>query len=69
MSFMIVSVFGKQQYLYRILLVCELDSTFLFDQASFVLDGVKRRNGELIAIIYDNNRANLAFYKIFYDAP
>ena len=68
MSFMIVSLFGKQQYLYRILLVCELDSTFLFDRANFVLDGVRRRNGELIAIIYDN-RANQAFYKIFYDAP
>ena len=65
---MIVSLFGKQQYLYRILLVCELDSTFLFDRANFVLDGVRRRNGELIAIIYDN-RANQAFYKIFYDAP
>ena len=67
MSFMIVSLFGKQQYLYRIILVCELDSTFLFDRANFVLDGVRRRNGELIAIIYDN-RANQAFYKIFYDA-
>lgn len=66
---MVVSPFGKPQYLHRILLVCELDSAFLFDRANFVLDGVKRRNGELIAIIYDNNRANQAFYKIFYDAP
>ena len=63
LSFMIVSLFGGPQYLCRILPVYELDSTYLFDQANFILDGVKQANGELIATIFDNNRVNQTFIK------
>ena len=57
LSFMLMSLYGGPQYLYRILPVCELDSKFLFEQGQFVLEGIKRCCilGIPVALICDRN--------------
>nr|XP_047136892.1 uncharacterized protein LOC124813634 [Hydra vulgaris] len=65
LSFMMVSICGGPKYLCRMLPVFELNADFLFEQANHLIGCIHKSDGELIAIICDNNRINQSFYSKF----
>ena len=70
LSFMVVCLQGGPKFLCKMLPVKELDSDFLFEQASLILSTLKTSGGNVIATICDGNRVNQSFKKkIDVDAP
>ena len=56
---------GGPKFLVKILHISKLDTDFLYDQTELLIDQIKDSRGNLVAIIYDNNRVNQAFFKRF----
>ena len=45
--------------------VTELDSIFLFDECQKVINSINEAGGNIISIIYDDNRVNQKFFETF----
>ena len=65
LSFLVVTLFNGQKFLYKMLPVRELDAEFLFEQTTLVLDVIKNNGGNVVAIVCDGNRVNQKFYNFF----
>ena len=65
LSFMLIGLSGGPKFLCRMIPVKERNAISLFEQADIIIKGVKQVGGELAAIIYDGNRVNQSFFRMF----
>ena len=65
LSFMIVCLCAGPKFLCKILPVKNLDASFLFDQATILIDAVKKAGGKVVVVVGDGNRVNKKFFKKF----
>ena len=65
LSFFIVSGFGGPKFLFRMLPVHKLDTSFLREQTDNIIRSVNEVGGNIVAIVCDNNRVNQSFFKSF----
>ena len=65
LSFFNVSGFGGPKFLYRMLPVYKLDTSFLREQADNIIRSINEVGGNIMAIVCDNNRVNQSFFKSF----
>ena len=66
---MIKYLFGGPKFLVKMIPVVDLDSAFLFEHVTAIINLIKEVHGEAIAAIFDNNRINQAFFKKFQTVP
>ena len=59
-GFMIVSLFGGAEFLYKM-----LPSDFLFEQSNIIINQVRNLDGNIVSIICDGNRTNQSFFTKF----
>ena len=64
-GFMIVSLFGGAEFLYKMLPIKGLDSDFLFEQSNIIINQVRNLDGNIVSIICDGNRTNQSFFAKF----
>ena len=65
LSFIVITLFGGPKFLCKMLPVCNLSANFVFEQTNLLLDAIKNAGGKVVATIYDGNRVNQAFFKMF----
>ena len=64
LAFMIVCCYGGPKFLVKMLPISNLDSDFLFDQTTMLINKIRGANGNIIAIINDNNCKSSIFQEI-----
>ena len=64
-GFMLVSLFGGAEFLYKMLPISGLDADFLFEQTNIIVSQVRNLDGNIVSIICDGNRTNQSFFKKF----
>ena len=62
---MIRCLHGGPKFLAKMIPVAKLTSHFLYDEVRKIVDIINSSNGQVVAIITDNNRTNQAFFKLF----
>ena len=67
LSFMVKSLYGRPEFLARVLPVSNLTSDFPLEQCNIIVDGVESStsNGKVTAIITDGNKVNQSFFSKF----
>ena len=64
-GFMIVSLFGGIEFVYKMLPINGLDANFLFEQCNIIVSQMRNLGGKIVSIICDGNRTNQSFFKKF----
>ena len=65
LGIMVKCLKGRPSFLCKMIPVCHLDASFLFEQVCYVINSIKSSNGKVISVICDGNRTNQAFFNLF----
>ena len=65
LGIMIKCLYGGPKFLIKMIPVAKLDSAFLYEKVTNIVNLINRLNGHAIAVICDNNRINQAFFQKF----
>ena len=65
LAIMVKCLFGGPTFLLKMIPVAKLNSEFLYEQVTGVMDVIDLSGGKVVSVITDNNRTNQAFFKKF----
>jgi hypothetical protein len=69
LAIMIKCLFGGPTFIVKMLPVYKLNSDFQFDSVSSVIDSISAADGNVVAIICDNNKVNVKMFRRFHTVP
>ena len=62
---MISCMFGGPTFISKMLPIAKLNSPILYEKIRLTTDAINQSSGIVKAVIYDGNRNNQAFFKLF----
>ena len=65
LGIMVKCLFGGSTILCKMIPVCKLNTNFLFEQVTCIIDIINSSNGQVFVVIVDNNRTNQKYFESF----